>query len=286
MDVCEPMHTSIRALGGNRFLVTFNGTETNMHQTWRIRGEQNGKVGFREPIDDWAICNWDIERGTYCPEKWAQSSNAIVCDYACGRYVNGSDVYKDGYARGAYHIVDLQLAKAAWRLAGWLNSLAGMYLNKDVAEVEGIENPIRGVDAYSSIRCIETCRSDMESASSCCSNLTAPVQVGCFERAPPVLLLLLHPAASLKPSWWKVQLVQERQQTAHKWLAKTGSLCCDLKKVLKLMHCGFPIKERTSMDFMQEIEVGTRELIKLVEAISDPNPPTQRDSGRYHQTRS
>ncbi|EME83179.1 uncharacterized protein MYCFIDRAFT_188290 [Pseudocercospora fijiensis CIRAD86] len=144
MDVCEPMHTSMRALGGNRFPVTFNGTETNMHQTWdrwilyagtdrpngfaddkidpyfqglyeRIRREQNGKVGFREPIDDWAICNWDIERGTYCPEKWAQSSNAIVCDYAYGRYVNGSDVYKDGYAEGAFHIIELQLAKGKRR---------------------------------------------------------------------------------------------------------------------------------------------------------------------------
>lgn len=32
MDVAEPMHTSERALGGNLFKVTFNGTVTNMHQ--------------------------------------------------------------------------------------------------------------------------------------------------------------------------------------------------------------------------------------------------------------
>lgn len=32
MDVCEPMHTSLRAYGGNTFKVRFNGTETNMHQ--------------------------------------------------------------------------------------------------------------------------------------------------------------------------------------------------------------------------------------------------------------
>lgn len=58
------------------------------------------------------------------------------------------------------------------------------------------------------------------------------------------------------------------------WLAKTGSRCCDLKKVLKSMNCGFPTKKRTSKDFIQEIEVGTRELIKLAEAISDSDPPT------------
>lgn len=35
MDVCEPMHTSLRAYGGNTFKVTFNGTETNLHQVRR-----------------------------------------------------------------------------------------------------------------------------------------------------------------------------------------------------------------------------------------------------------
>ena len=58
------------------------------------------------------------------------------------------------------------------------------------------------------------------------------------------------------------------------WLAKTGSRCCDLKKVLKSMNCGLPShKKRTSKDFM-EVEVGTRELIKLAEAISGSDPPT------------
>ena len=74
---------------------------------------------------------------------WAKDSNAIVCDYAYGRYTNGSDLYKDGYAAGAFHIVELQLAKAAWRTAGWLNTLANAYLRVPGVEVEnrGI-NPI------------------------------------------------------------------------------------------------------------------------------------------------
>lgn len=75
------------------------------------------------------MCNFDIHRGTYCPELWAQDSNAIVCDYAYGRYVNGSDLLLDGYAKGAFHIVENQLAKAAWRTAGWLNALASNYLD-------------------------------------------------------------------------------------------------------------------------------------------------------------
>lgn len=72
--------------------------------------------------------NVDIERGTYCPELWAKDSNAIVCDYAYGRYENGTDLLKSGYAEGAFHIVENQLAKAAWRTAGWLNAIATVYL--------------------------------------------------------------------------------------------------------------------------------------------------------------
>lgn len=60
----------------------------------------------------------------YCPEKWAQETNGIVCDYAYGRFVNETtDLYPE-YSKGAFHIVEMQLAKAAYRLAGWLNTLA------------------------------------------------------------------------------------------------------------------------------------------------------------------
>ena len=86
-------------------------------------------MSFREPLFEWtAGCEFEINRGTLCPERWARDSNALVCDYAYGRYANGSDLYKDGYAAGAFHIVELQLAKAAWRTAGWLNTLANAYL--------------------------------------------------------------------------------------------------------------------------------------------------------------
>lgn len=75
------------------------------------------------------MCEWDVNRGTYCPELWAQDSNALVCDYAYGRlpagYDNGTDLLNDSdYAKGGIHIVENQLAKAAWRLSGWLNTIA------------------------------------------------------------------------------------------------------------------------------------------------------------------
>lgn len=174
MDLAEPMHTSMKAFGGNSFPVIFNRTKTNLHQTWdrhilysqtnhpddfrndmiepyfqdlyqRIRDEQDhGKIRFREPQSEWtAGCEFEINRGTFCPERWARDSNAIVCDYAYGRYINGSDLYKDGYAAGAFHVVELQLVKAAWRTAGWLNTLANAYLRPAGSEVRNRDtNPI------------------------------------------------------------------------------------------------------------------------------------------------
>lgn len=87
-DVHEPMHTSEKAYGGNIFKVTFNGTKTNMHQTWdrwilyagadrpdgfgdraidpffsgllaRIKNDQ-----YREPINTWNTCQWQVNRHT------------------------------------------------------------------------------------------------------------------------------------------------------------------------------------------------------------------------------
>jgi hypothetical protein len=93
------------------------------------------------PKRNWAMCDWDVHRGTYCPELWAQDSNAIVCDYAYGRlpkgYDNGTDLLRDcDYARGGLHIVETQMAKAAWRLSGWLNTIAVIHFGSTGMETE------------------------------------------------------------------------------------------------------------------------------------------------------
>ncbi|KAF3006285.1 hypothetical protein E8E14_008290 [Neopestalotiopsis sp. 37M] len=149
-DVAQPLHTSNRSIGGNSVKVKFNGSDSNLHQVWdreilyalaplppkgppatslhpffaylvsRTRDD-----AFRQPRSTWALCDLDARRHTFCPEQWARDSNAIVCDYAYGRLVEGSDLLlgDDGYAQGAMHIVEQQIAKAAFRLAGWLDAL-------------------------------------------------------------------------------------------------------------------------------------------------------------------
>ncbi|KAH6647125.1 S1/P1 nuclease-domain-containing protein [Truncatella angustata] len=156
-DVAQPLHTSERSYGGNSVKVKFNGTDTNLHQVWdreilyalaplpdgpsavalhpffaglvsRIQTDS-----FRSPRSTWSMCDFDARRGTYCAEQWAKDSNSIVCDYAYGRLVNGSDLLtgEDKYAQGAFHLVEQQIAKASFRLAAWLDALVDRVLQVD-----------------------------------------------------------------------------------------------------------------------------------------------------------
>lgn len=95
---------------------------------------------FVVPRSEWDLCGFDVRRGTYCPELWARDSNGIVCTYAYGKYTNGSDLLSSGYAKEAFPIVELQLAKAAWRLAGWLNAIAAIHFG-----VEGFDMSLPGL---------------------------------------------------------------------------------------------------------------------------------------------
>lgn len=46
---------------------------------------------------------------------------------------NGTDVATSGYAEGAYPIVEIQVAKAALRMATWFNKLVdGRYKEREV----------------------------------------------------------------------------------------------------------------------------------------------------------
>ena len=166
-DVAQPLHTSERSYGGNSIKVKFNGTDTNLHQVWdkeilyaktgvnpfpddKIHpyfaglADRIAKDEFRSPRSTWSMCDLDANRGTYCAEQWAKDSNSIVCDYAYGRYVNGSDLWtgEDKYADGAYHIIEEQTAKAAFRLAGWLNALTASTMGSALVNNQGLVKQI------------------------------------------------------------------------------------------------------------------------------------------------
>lgn len=58
-----------------------------------------------------------------CATTWATESNKWTCDYVYRGLRGDEDLGYNGYAEGAVPIVELQISKAAYRLATWLNKL-------------------------------------------------------------------------------------------------------------------------------------------------------------------
>lgn len=77
---------------------------------------------FLEPTKSFVQCA-DPSLGWVCPLAWSLESNRWTCDYVYKHQLNGTDLFYDGYAQGAFKIVELQVAKAGLRLATWLNRL-------------------------------------------------------------------------------------------------------------------------------------------------------------------
>jgi len=72
----------------------------------------------------WVACS-DPSTPIECATTWATESNKWTCDYVYRRLHGGEDLGYNGYADGAVPIVELQISKAAYRLATWLEKLVG-----------------------------------------------------------------------------------------------------------------------------------------------------------------
>ncbi|KAI1307116.1 nuclease P1 [Xylaria venustula] len=153
-DMAQPLHVSGIAAGGNFFPVTFAGATTNLHAIWdgAIIYQLAGVTSFKNdtiqpyfkkivsriqqdnffiPTADWVSCT-DPGRATGCSLVWARDTNDWTCDYVYSQVFNGTDVATSGYAEGAYPIVEIQVAKAALRMATWFNKLVdGHYKERE-----------------------------------------------------------------------------------------------------------------------------------------------------------
>ncbi|UPX13122.1 uncharacterized protein EKO05_0003648 [Ascochyta rabiei] len=147
-DIAQPLHASGRAAGGNFYKVKFANVSTELHAVWdgfipyyaakvdspfstysidpffkelasRIRRD-----GFYEAPYMWVACS-NPSTPVKCAATWATESNKWTCDYVYKRLRGDEDLGYNGYADGAIPIVELQISKAAYRLATWLNNLVG-----------------------------------------------------------------------------------------------------------------------------------------------------------------
>jgi hypothetical protein len=70
----------------------------------------------------WLSCS-DPTTPISCATVWARESNTWDCEYVYKKLDNTTDLATSGYTEGAFPIIELQISKAAFRLATWLNKL-------------------------------------------------------------------------------------------------------------------------------------------------------------------
>jgi len=145
-DIHQPLHDEALDVGGNTIDVTFGGTSTNLHAVWDTSIPEKYTGGYAlSDAKTWAsTLTTAIKSGTYKssaagwltgmdlsdPQSsamiWASDTNAYVCSTVMP---NGVSAVENVDLSGAYYtatlpVVKEQIAKAGYRLAGWLNLIA------------------------------------------------------------------------------------------------------------------------------------------------------------------
>ncbi|KAF2253712.1 hypothetical protein BU26DRAFT_228778 [Trematosphaeria pertusa] len=142
-DIHQPLHVENLAVGGNTINVTFDGAATNLHHIWDSNMAEKLIGGYS--LDDaraWAAdLVADIKSGKYANASvswldgikpndsiasamhWASDANAYVCSTVLP---DGQESVEGKELDGAYYdsaipVIQMQIAKAGYRLAAWLD---------------------------------------------------------------------------------------------------------------------------------------------------------------------
>ncbi|TKA63452.1 hypothetical protein B0A49_09752, partial [Cryomyces minteri] len=176
-DIHQPLHDEAIDVGGNTIPVLFDNATTNLHHIWDTNMPEKLIGGYTlADAKGWAAnLTAAIQHGEYTKLRagwlkgidikdpvgsamvWARDTNAFVCSTVLSdgvAAVNGTQL--DGpYYDKSVPVIKLQIAKAGYRLAAWLNLLAEGHAGwangpkmKDKND-EGLENrkmDLRGAD--------------------------------------------------------------------------------------------------------------------------------------------
>jgi hypothetical protein len=157
-DIHMPLHAEGVARGGNDIKVLFGGSSTNLHFIWDVSILQkltaSNETTERLTAALWASqlyerSQWPSEIGVIALEvplttprsvnltrpedyalEWATEANRWNCDYVLKDHMSalvGKELSGE-YFEGAVPIVEDLVAKAAGRLATWINALAEAFV--------------------------------------------------------------------------------------------------------------------------------------------------------------
>ncbi|KAL8783111.1 MAG: hypothetical protein Q9213_004868 [Squamulea squamosa] len=142
-DITQPLHDEAKAVGGNQISVYWDGNKTNLHATWDTQMVEKDAGGYGAAVitsfsnkliaaidsgayasqkASWISCT-NVNTASACALSWAQDANKINCAYVLK--VDETNMELDGaYYTGAKPYIELQIAKAGYRLGTWVNNLA------------------------------------------------------------------------------------------------------------------------------------------------------------------
>ncbi|KKY15674.1 putative nuclease s1 [Diplodia seriata] len=145
-DIHQPLHDEALEVGGNGIDVTYDGESTNLHHIWDSNMAEQLIGGYAlSDAKSWATTlTTAIKSGAYASEAagwldgmdvddaeasalvWAQDTNKYVCSVVLP---DGVSAVESGDLSGTYYddsidTIKLQVAKAGYRLAAWLDLIA------------------------------------------------------------------------------------------------------------------------------------------------------------------
>ncbi|PMD36195.1 S1/P1 nuclease [Hyaloscypha variabilis F] len=145
-DIHQPLHDEGLDRGGNSIAVTFGGVATNLHHIWDTNMPEKLVGGYS--LDDaqrWANnLTAEIQTGVYVDEakswlegvdiadpvttslRWAEETNKYVCTTVLPTGKDGveNQELSGDYYEAAVPVIQLQIARAGYRLARWLDLIA------------------------------------------------------------------------------------------------------------------------------------------------------------------
>ncbi|KAI9749416.1 MAG: hypothetical protein M4579_006882 [Chaenotheca gracillima] len=145
-DIHQPLHDEELDIGGNSIDVLFNSKKTNLHSVWdtamiaKLTGGDSISLAktlgntlatsirsgsYKSMAASW-LDGMDISDPVASSLIWAQDANAYVCSTVIPDGVSAvENMELDGaYYNKAIPVIQLQLAKAGYRLAAWLELIA------------------------------------------------------------------------------------------------------------------------------------------------------------------
>jgi len=145
-DIHQPLHDENIDRGGNTIIVTFEGKSTNLHASWDTAMPEKIVGGYAlADARRWATnLTARIKSGDYSTETaswleginigdpistsmiWAAEANKYVCSTVMPE---GAEILSGAELDGVYYntarpVIELQIARAGYRLAAWMNLIA------------------------------------------------------------------------------------------------------------------------------------------------------------------